>query len=148
MKHSVCVSHRVPFHDCDMMHIVWHGHYYKYCELARMRFAQTLGMDWDDLKNLGFAMPIVNSRCDYRASLRYGNEFLVQAWSDDLSSAKLVLNYLLTSLDGKVVFARAQTTQVFVDATTQEICFETPEVIKNRIEASPLCALPGGTLPK
>ena len=25
----------VPFFDCDSMHIIWHGHYVKYLEVAR-----------------------------------------------------------------------------------------------------------------
>ena len=25
----------MPFHDVDALHVVWHGHYYKYLELAR-----------------------------------------------------------------------------------------------------------------
>ncbi|MDH3602364.1 MAG: hypothetical protein OEU26_22345, partial [Candidatus Tectomicrobia bacterium] len=28
------VCFEVPFHDVDMMGVVWHGHYYKYFELA------------------------------------------------------------------------------------------------------------------
>ena len=33
--HETRVEHEVPFHDVDMTLRVWHGHYYKYLELAR-----------------------------------------------------------------------------------------------------------------
>ena len=28
------------FHDCDPMHVVWHGNYFKYFEIARCALLQ------------------------------------------------------------------------------------------------------------
>ena len=45
----------VPFFDVDSMHIVWHGHYVKYLEVARCALLDRLG---------GRRLPIYfHSRC-------------------------------------------------------------------------------------
>jgi acyl-CoA thioester hydrolase len=33
--HKTRVELDVPFHDVDLQRVVWHGHYYKYFEVAR-----------------------------------------------------------------------------------------------------------------
>jgi acyl-CoA thioester hydrolase len=33
--HQTSVDLEIPFHDVDMMQVVWHGHYAKYFEIAR-----------------------------------------------------------------------------------------------------------------
>ncbi|WP_343034423.1 hypothetical protein [Candidatus Methylobacter favarea] len=33
--HHTAVDIEIPFHDIDMMEVVWHGHYAKYFESAR-----------------------------------------------------------------------------------------------------------------
>jgi len=35
----------VPFHDVDVLHVVWHGHYYKYLEVARTALMKSAGLD-------------------------------------------------------------------------------------------------------
>ena len=43
------VEIRVPFHDVDGMQIVWHGHYYKYFEVARTKLLQPIGYDLNEM---------------------------------------------------------------------------------------------------
>ena len=37
------VELEVPFHDVDVMHVAWHGHYVKYFELARCALLRRFG---------------------------------------------------------------------------------------------------------
>ena len=39
--HETSVEIEVPFHDVDALRIVWHGHYYKYLELARTQLLRS-----------------------------------------------------------------------------------------------------------
>ena len=41
---QVEVELEVPFHDVDMLQLVWHGHYYKYFELARTQLLRQRGL--------------------------------------------------------------------------------------------------------
>ena len=46
--HHASVEITVPFHDVDMMEVVWHGHYTKYFEVARkIAKAQMKAFDTD-----------------------------------------------------------------------------------------------------
>ena len=49
----------VPFFDVDSMHIVWHGHYVKYLELARCAFLDALGYNYTTMREHGHGWPVV-----------------------------------------------------------------------------------------
>ncbi len=123
------VRHTVPFHDCDVMNIVWHGNYVKYLELGRTALAVKMALDWPDVKSLGISMPVVFCQIDYRKSLSYGDEFLIEASWEDFNSPSVVINYKLVSVDSKNVYARGVTKQVYVDVISNQLYFEVPPKI-------------------
>lgn len=41
--HQASVNLEIPFHDVDMMAVVWHGHYAKYFEIARCALLEKIG---------------------------------------------------------------------------------------------------------
>ncbi len=47
--HETSIEFEVPFHDVDALRVVWHGHYYKYLELARTALFRSSGLDDDAL---------------------------------------------------------------------------------------------------
>ena len=76
---TVIVPYEIPFHDVDSLGIVWHGHYYKYFELARTALYRSLNFDVDDMGRLGFTFPVIESQCRYREALRYGQQIDISA---------------------------------------------------------------------
>ena len=42
---ELCLERTVPFHDVDPMGLVWHGHYLKYLDEARMALFDRSGLD-------------------------------------------------------------------------------------------------------
>jgi acyl-CoA thioester hydrolase len=76
---TVTVTHEIPFHDVDSLGIVWHGHYYKYFELARTALYRSLDFDVDDMVRLGFNFPVIESQCHYREALGYGQQVDITA---------------------------------------------------------------------
>ena len=42
----------VPFHDVDTMHVVWHGHYLKYFEVARCKLLDQFNYNYNYLSAL------------------------------------------------------------------------------------------------
>lgn len=76
---TVTVPHEIPFHDVDSLGIVWHGHYYKYFELARTALYRSLNFDVDDMRQLGFTFPVIESQCRYNEALRYGQQVDISA---------------------------------------------------------------------
>lgn len=69
----------VPFHDVDGLHVVWHGHYYKYFELARTALFRACKIDVPDMIELGYRMVVIESKCKHVYPLRYGDKFRVSA---------------------------------------------------------------------
>jgi len=76
---TATVSCEIPFHDVDSLGIVWHGHYYKYFELARTALYRSLNFDIDDMGRLGFTFPVIESQCRYSGALRYGQQVDISA---------------------------------------------------------------------
>ena len=78
--HARTVELHVPFHDCDPLGIVWHGHYLKYLEIARCDLFKSLALDVADLIELEIRMVVSEVRCRYTAPLRYGDHVKITAW--------------------------------------------------------------------
>ncbi|MEB2344014.1 MAG: acyl-CoA thioesterase [Deltaproteobacteria bacterium] len=93
--HEVQVAIEVPFHDVDALGIVWHGHYYKYLELARTALFRSRGLDARDLVDLGYGMVMIESRCRHVSPLRYGERARVAAWLADVKH-RIRIDYEVT----------------------------------------------------
>lgn len=127
------VCHTVPFHDCDMMEIVWHGNHYRYFEMARSALMRSLRMDWADMKALGIAMPVVKTEAEYRAPLVYDQRIVIRASIQNPLSPALEIAYEIRDEEGIKVFARGVTKQVYVEQSSQELLFALPAVLQERL---------------
>lgn len=76
---SVNVLYKVPFHDVDSLKIVWHGHYYKYFEMARTELYCSRKLDVADMQRMGYTFPVIESHCRYSDPLRYGQKIRISA---------------------------------------------------------------------
>lgn len=123
----------VPFHDCDPLGIVWHGHYYKYLEIARTRLLADLGLDMGDFLAMRYGLLVIESRCRYAFPLRYGDRFRVRAWFKD-TEMRINLAYEVTNLTRDKRAARAWTVLVVTDVDGNML-METPDEVRRRIEA-------------
>ena len=56
----------VPFFDVDMMEVVWHGHYVKYFEEARCVLLDKLGHNYRQMRDAGYAWPIIDLQVRFR----------------------------------------------------------------------------------
>jgi acyl-CoA thioester hydrolase len=129
--HEVSVELEVPFHDIDLVRVVWHGHYYKYLELARTAFMRSRKLDVPDLMAMGYAMVVIESGCRYVSPLRYGDRIRVSAWLRDYTH-RIHLGYEIVELASGRRAARGHTMLV---ATTPggEMFHQTPGPILERL---------------
>ena len=128
---AVRVALEVPFHDVDPLLVAWHGHYYKYFEIARTALQRAHRLDAPDLRDLGFHWYVIETRTRHVAPLRYGERFEVTAWFSE-RDPRIGISYELTSLATGKRAARGLTTLV----TTRpdgEMLLETPREILERI---------------
>ena len=133
---SAVYEQRVPFHDCDPLRIVWHGHYYKYLECAREVLMRQQRLDVPDMIELGYEMVVIESRCRYASPLRYGDLFRVRVRTLDIEQ-RIHLGYEIHNLSaepgskGPPRVARAWTTLVVT--RKGEMMMETPHEVLERL---------------
>ena len=124
------------FHDLDPMGVVWHGHYFKYLELARCALLQRYDYDYPQMRASGYAWPIVDLRCKYVRSARYGSRLRIRAEIVEWEF-RLKIEYVVSDADSGEVLTRAHTVQVAVDVGNGEMCFVSPPVLAQRLGVAP-----------
>lgn len=132
-EHAASVELAVPFHDCDPLFVVWHGHYFKYLELGRTALMQKFGLDVPQVRSAGYRMYITDVRCHYSHPLSYGDVARVTAWFTD-STPMLRVAYEVTNVTAGRRAARASTRIATTDADGR-LLTATPAAIHDLLPA-------------
>lgn len=120
------------FHDCDPMHVVWHGNYFKYFEVARCALLQRYDYDYPQMRESGYLWPVVDARVKYIRPLLYGQQLMVRATITEWEN-RLKIVYEIRDAGTEQVLTRAHTIQVAVDAATNEMLYLCPSVLWDRL---------------
>lgn len=127
-KHVYCrhsFEMEVPFFDVDAMHIVWHGHYVKYLEVARCAFLSAIDYDYTEMGRQGFSWPVVQLNLKYVKPARFGQKIRVDLAVTEIESC-LRIDYTIVDIDSGAKLTKASTTQVAVSLADGEMQFQTP----------------------
>lgn len=116
----------VRFNEADPLGIVWHGHYVRYFEDGREAFGKKYGCGYLDFYRNGFIVPIVKIDCDYKKSLRYGDNVIIETTYLPLVAAKLHFTYRLFDAKTNELVAKGSTMQVFLDLENNSLQLATP----------------------
>ena len=127
------VEIQVPFHDVDGMHVVWHGHYYKYFEVARTKLLQSIDYDVHEMKASGYSWPIVETNCKYVRPILYDQLIQVIAKIQEYEN-RLKIIYRISDAKTNEKLATGHTTQVAVDMKNNEMCFVSPKILLKKVE--------------
>ena len=120
------------FHDCDPMNVVWHGHYFKYLEIARCALLRRFGYDYPDMRDSGWLWPVVDARIRYARPLTYGQPLRIRAEIVEWEN-RLKIDYLIFDQASGQRLTRAHTIQVAVDAVSGELQYVCPVVLWQRL---------------
>jgi acyl-CoA thioester hydrolase len=131
--HAVAIELEVPFFDVDSLRVVWHGHYYKYFELARTELLRSRGLDLGDLIGPRYRFVVIETRCRHAFPLRYGERARVAAWFGDVEH-RLFIRYEITNLTQRRRAARGHTVLATLDAAG-ELLLRTPDEIARLVRA-------------
>lgn len=130
---SASVEFSVPFHDCDPLHVVWHGNYLRYFELARTKLFQQFKLDVPDIREMGFKMFVSESHCRYLFPLHYNDAVRVTA-KFTRASAIIRVSFVVENLTHARKSARAYT-ELATTSYDGRLFTELPEAIHARIPA-------------
>jgi acyl-CoA thioester hydrolase len=126
------VETQVQFFDLDPMEIVWHGRYVKYLEVARCALLDKIGYNYVEMKNSGYAWPIIDMHLRYVGSATFGQKLTLRAEIVEWEN-RLKIDYLITDAETGKRLNKASTTQVAVHIESKEMCFASPPVLFEKL---------------
>ncbi|HTU03809.1 MAG TPA: acyl-CoA thioesterase [Candidatus Sulfotelmatobacter sp.] len=129
---SAEVSLRVPFHHVDPLEVVWHGHYVEYFEQARAALLDQIDYNYAQMRDSGYAWPVIELFIRYPQPMRYGQRALVRAALREWKS-RLKIDYTVQDAGTGRRLTTGYTVQVAVSLTTGEMCFESPPVLYRKL---------------
>jgi acyl-CoA thioester hydrolase len=118
----------VPFHDVDSMHVVWHGHYSKYIELARCKLLESFNYNYDAMWDSGYSWPVVDMRLKFVKPARFGQLIRVHATLVEWEY-RLKIDYRIIDIESGEKLTTAYTTQVAIDRSSGEMCYVSPPIL-------------------
>jgi len=133
---SVEIETQVQFFDLDPMEIVWHGNYVKYLELVRCALLDRIGYNYLQMKESGYAWPIVDLHLRYAAPATFGQTIRLRASIVEWEN-RLKIDYLISDAATGKRLTRASSTQVAVDIKSGEMCFVSPPVLFEKLKVQP-----------
>lgn len=123
---------KIPFYDVDVMEIAWHGHYVKYFEIARGALLDTIAYNYREMRDSGYAWPIIELKVRYAQSARLGQKVKVKAFITEYE-LRLKIDYLITDVETGKRLTKAHTVQAAVDMETQELLLASPQILLEKL---------------
>ena len=123
----------VPFFDVDSMDVVWHGHYIKYFEVARCALLERIGHNYLQMREAGYAWPVIDVQLRYMRGARFNQRIIVRAdlieWEN-----RLKINYLINDAETGERMTRGTSVQVAVEIASREMQLASPKVFVEAVE--------------
>jgi acyl-CoA thioester hydrolase len=133
---SAQVEIQVQFFDLDPMQIVWHGNYVRYLEVARCALLDSIGYNYEQMKQSGYAWPVIDMNLRYIGAAVFGQRLTLRASIVEWES-RLKIDYLISDAASGKRLNRASTTHVAVDIDSGEMCFVSPAILFEKLGVQP-----------
>ncbi|CAM3011035.1 acyl-CoA thioesterase [Acinetobacter celticus] len=124
----------VPFHDVDTMNVVWHGHYLKYFEIARCKLLDQFHYNYKQMLASGYAWPVIESHVRYVQGIEFEQKIRVRAILKEWEN-RLKIEYQIFDATTAKRLTKGYTSQVAVHIETREMCFQSPQVLLDCLNA-------------
>jgi acyl-CoA thioester hydrolase len=130
------VEIEVPFHDVDVMGVVWHGHYVKYFEIARCALLDQIDYNYPQMKESGYAWPVIDIRIRYPRPLHFRQRIRVKAVLEEWEM-RLKVGYLIVDAETGERLTRGYSVQVALDMQSGEMLLASPAVLYEKLGLEP-----------
>jgi len=130
--HQTSVDLEIPFHDVDMMAVVWHGHYAKYFEIARCAMLEQINYNYPQMRDSGYAWPVIDLRIRYVKPAVFRQNITITATIVEWEN-RLKIDYLIIDKDTGARLVKGHSIQVAVDMQTKAMCFESPKILFEKL---------------
>ncbi|MNJ08833.1 Thioesterase superfamily protein [compost metagenome] len=123
---------QVPFFDVDSMQVVWHGHYVKYLEVARCALLDRLDHNYLQMRDSGYAWPVIDLQLRYVRGAIFGQRLTVRASLVEWEN-RLKINYLISDAVTGERMTRASSVQVAVEIASGEMQLASPQAMLDAV---------------
>ncbi|MCI4643487.1 MAG: acyl-CoA thioesterase [Hyphomonadaceae bacterium] len=124
---------QVQFHHLDPMNIVWHGNHADFFEIARVALMEKINYSYPQMNDSGFAWPVIELKIRYAKPILFRMQILIRAdlveWEN-----RLKVQFTIWDKATDQRLCTGHTVQVAVDAATGEMLWETPPVLRQKLE--------------
>ena len=127
---------KIPFHDVDMMGVAWHGHYVKYCEIARCALLDTFAYNYREMQESGYSWPVIEMKIRYARPARMGQKVRIKASLREYD-LHMKIEYLVTDAETGARLSKGHTVMVPVDLSTQKMLFGSPPILYEKLGINP-----------
>lgn len=120
------------FYDVDPMGVVWHGNYARFFELGRAALLTKIDYGYQAMIDSGFLWPVIDLHIRYYRPMRLGQ------WMDIIASItewenRLKIDFLARDAASGEKLSKASSVQVAVDIKTNEMQWQTPPILKEKL---------------
>ena len=112
---------RVRYAETDMMGVVYYANYLVWFEVARTDWLRETGWTYRAMEQEGFALPVIEAHCEYRASARYDDEIHIETTARLVTPVRLAFDYALTRGGDGCAIARGFTVHASVDRSGRPV---------------------------
>lgn len=111
---------RVRYVETDQMGIVYHSNYYVWFDIGRTEFLRCLGYNYSDLEKKGLLLPILETHCYYKKSVKYDDMITVKTMLSELKGVRIIFKYEIYNQNGDMV-AYGSTVQITVNSSMKPV---------------------------
>ena len=86
---------RVRYAETDKMGVVYYAHYLVWFEIGRTDWLRETGWTYRGMESEGFALPVIESHCEYKQGARYDDEVEVRTQARLISPVRLAFDYVI-----------------------------------------------------
>ena len=129
------VEVRVRYAETDQMGVAHHANYLIWCEMARTRHMEQLGVSYRDLEASGVRLPVTEAHLRYRQAARYDDLLLVRCWVRDVRSRRVEFGYAVERQADGALLATVRTSLTAVDSN--HVLTTIPEEVRELVAPVP-----------
>jgi acyl-CoA thioester hydrolase len=133
-KIKATIEFDIEFCDVDSMQIVWHGNYIKYFEKARCALLNKLSYNYIQMKESGYAFPIVKIEAKYIAPLTFGDRVKAVAILEEYENT-IQIKYELYNAKTGILTTKGSSAQMAYCIASRDTEFICPAFFIERVEA-------------
>ena len=118
----------LPQHT-DHAGVMWHGTYLNWLEESRIESIGKAGIQYPELLNRGFEMPVHKIEIKYLLPIKIGDEIIVKSFFITNKGPRIKVNSTFTNLKNKI-HAEASVDIVLINKETFKVVRKMPDFLK------------------